>query len=183
MEIIWIRDGKNSDPGWVKNHGAGSGMGKKSWGGIRDKHPGSATLQKRVGVVLPRLRRGPPPQRSGAAAGRPGMGKKSGSGTRNGKKFENLVSGINIPDPQHCKKRVLPPLRRGPRPQRSGAAAERPGIDKNQDPGSGMGKREDPGSGIKIPDPQHSKKKSVTSAPSRASTTEIWGGCWAARDG
>jgi hypothetical protein len=34
MEKIRIRDGKNSDPGW------------KKFGGIRDKHPGSAMLKK-----------------------------------------------------------------------------------------------------------------------------------------
>jgi hypothetical protein len=38
MEKIWIRDGKNLDPGWKK---FGSGMEKIR---IRDKHPGSATL-------------------------------------------------------------------------------------------------------------------------------------------
>jgi hypothetical protein len=34
MEKLRIRDGKNSDPGW-----------KKFGSGIRDKHPGSATLK------------------------------------------------------------------------------------------------------------------------------------------
>jgi hypothetical protein len=33
METVRIRDGKKSDPGW-----------KKVGSGIRDKHPGSATL-------------------------------------------------------------------------------------------------------------------------------------------
>jgi hypothetical protein len=33
MEKLWIRDGKKSDPGW-----------KKVGPGIRNKHPGSATL-------------------------------------------------------------------------------------------------------------------------------------------
>jgi hypothetical protein len=33
METVLIRDGDSSDPGW-----------KKVWSGIRDKHPGSATL-------------------------------------------------------------------------------------------------------------------------------------------
>ncbi len=47
MEKIRIRDGKNSDPGW-----------KKFWSGmekirIRDKHPGSATLEKSVCVSSP----------------------------------------------------------------------------------------------------------------------------------
>jgi hypothetical protein len=38
-----IRDGKNSDPGW-KEFGSGIRDGKKFGSGIRDKHPGSATL-------------------------------------------------------------------------------------------------------------------------------------------
>jgi hypothetical protein len=33
--LMWIRDGKNSNPGW-----------KKVGSGIRDKHPGSAALRK-----------------------------------------------------------------------------------------------------------------------------------------
>jgi hypothetical protein len=35
LALMRIRDGKNSDPGWKK---VGSGSG------IRDKHPGSATM-------------------------------------------------------------------------------------------------------------------------------------------
>jgi hypothetical protein len=35
--LMWIRDPKNSDPGW-----------KKFGSGIRDKHPGSATLNNRL---------------------------------------------------------------------------------------------------------------------------------------
>jgi hypothetical protein len=35
LEKIQIRDGKNSDPGWKKIR-------------IRDKHPGSATLEKKT---------------------------------------------------------------------------------------------------------------------------------------
>ncbi len=45
METVRIRDGDSSDPGW-RQFGSGIRDGKKSdpGSGIRDKHPGSATL-------------------------------------------------------------------------------------------------------------------------------------------
>jgi hypothetical protein len=38
------------DPGWIKNQDPGSGMDKKSGSGIRDKHPGSATLKSWLSI-------------------------------------------------------------------------------------------------------------------------------------